>query len=427
MSLEFMQMLNEFSDSCLRCGLCAQTDCGNFSEGTPNLGEICESLLEGDETWRHFPFTCALCNRCTTKCPASLHAADMCKPARAYILPKHPELRPLYRKFRTDLKYNLFNMLQSHRAYGDMDHIQLISGEPNLGGAADHTAFFPGCSLFAYAPELTAKVSEWLREEKLAAYTLTFCCGASFYDPGFFEEFDAYKKTGCDFLRKHKIEHLIITCPHCEHLLPEFLEGTGIDLIRLPELLESHDKRAKGKLAEPNTTLTFHDACYDRDKQTYGALARKLYSGANIKEMQHSKRETMCCGGGGMVSVYARSFCEYRRLARLAEVDATGANACLSTCFSCVNSMQRSIREIPVRHYLEEIFDTSINWSEVYASVDALYADERTEGLYESFEPLFEGQLVPDEPVKEPVEGAVASNGAPKQTASNQTSPNQTN
>ena len=98
-----------------------------------------------------------------------------------------------------------------------------------------------------------------------------------------------------------------------------------------------------------------------------------------------------------MVSVYARSFCEYRRLARLAEVDETNADACLSTCFSCVNSMQRSIREIPVKHYLEAVFDTSINWPEVYASVDALYADERTEGLYESFEPLFEGQVVPKE------------------------------
>ena len=42
--------VQQFSDTCIRCGLCARTDCGNFPEGTPNLGDICESLLSGDET-----------------------------------------------------------------------------------------------------------------------------------------------------------------------------------------------------------------------------------------------------------------------------------------------------------------------------------------------------------------------------------------
>lgn len=73
---------------------------------------------------------------------------------------------PLYRKFRTDLKYNVFSALRA-RDTGDITNVTYIQGEANLGGAADRTAFFPGCALYAYAPELTAKVSQWLRDEAL--------------------------------------------------------------------------------------------------------------------------------------------------------------------------------------------------------------------------------------------------------------------
>lgn len=95
------------------CGLCAQTDCGNFSNGEPNLGELCESILNGEETWDYAPFTCALCNRCTINCPVDLVASRANKPLRALLLEKKPELRPLYRKFRTDLKYNVFSALRA--------------------------------------------------------------------------------------------------------------------------------------------------------------------------------------------------------------------------------------------------------------------------------------------------------------------------
>ena len=194
-------------------------------------------------------------------------------------------------------------------------------------------------------------------------------------------------------MAKTGIKRLVITCPHCERLLPELLEGTGIELLRLPELL-----RERGKMADMGGSFTVHDSCYDREAGVYGDAARALYPHAQAVEMTHNRADTMCCGGGGMVSVYARDYCEYRRLMRLAEVDDAGADMCLSTCFSCVNSMQRSIREIPVRHYLEPIFGVEVDWPAVYASVDALYADPRTEGFYALREPVFAGQVVPDEP-----------------------------
>ena len=290
----------EYADACIRCGICAQTDCGNYGPDTPCLGDICESLLTGDETYRHFPFTCALCNRCTVDCPVGLHAVDACRPLRGMLLPEHPEFRPLYRKFRTDLKWNLNSGLRA-RARGDLEQVDYFSGAADIGGDADRTAFFPGCSLFSYQPELTARVSQWLREEGIAAFTLYFCCGAPFYDPGFFPEFEQYRTRAQAFLAEHGIERLVVTCPHCFFELPELLEGTGIELLRLPDLLKEH-----GKTSDYTGAVSFHDSCYDRAEGSFGKVARALYPKADIVPMPHERTESLCCGGGGLVSSCSR-------------------------------------------------------------------------------------------------------------------------
>lgn len=364
-----LEDVQDFSDSCIRCGLCAQTDCGNFSNGEPNLGELCESILNGEETWDYAPFTCALCNRCTINCPVDLVASRANKPLRALLLKQKPELRPLYRKFRTDLKYNVFSALRA-RDTGDITNVTYIQGEANLGDDANHTAFFPGCALYAYAPGLTAKVSQWLRDEDIAAYTLTICCGATFYDVGFYDEYDAYRERVQAFLREKEIERLVVTCPHCAHLLPQLIEGMEIEIVRLPDLLVE-----RGMVSQSTETITFHDACYDRSAGFFGSAARSLFENATFKSMPHEKRDCLCCGGGGMVSVYAPDYCAYRRNLRLVEIDGVDADRVLSTCFSCVNSLQRGVGSTPVQHYLEQIFDCPVDWGEVYANVDALFAD----------------------------------------------------
>ena len=87
-----------------------------------------------------------------------------------------------------------------------------------------------------------------------------------------------------------------------------------------------------------------------------------------------------------MVSVYAPDYCAYRRNLRLAEIDGVDADRVLSTCFSSVNSLQRGVGSTPVQHYLEQIFDCSVDWGQVYANVDALFADPAYAELSESEE-----------------------------------------
>lgn len=379
--LDYLAALEEFSDSCIRCGLCSHTDCGNYGDGW-SLGEVCEGILNGDDQYEHFPYTCALCNRCTVDCPVDLKAIDGMKSARALILEKKPELRSNYRHFRTDLRYNLFSMVQGVNE-GDIAQFEVVEGELLGDESADSAAFFPGCSLASYSPALTEATFKWLRDNKLASRKLNICCGATFFDTGFFDEFKEYRKVFAAYVQSLGIKRLVIVCPHCGYELPQTLEGCDIELVRLPELM------AEAGVKIPGTgTYSMHDACYDRLDGAYGKAVREMFSNWTLVPLAHEGENTICCGGGGMVSAYAPAFCEYRRNQRLAEIDAVNSDVLISTCFSCVNSMQRGQSAKPVRHYLELIFDVDIDWPEVYGSVNKMYGDPQAPELLGSDESM---------------------------------------
>ncbi len=381
--LDYLDAMREFSDACIRCGLCTRTDCGNYSDGNTCLGDVVQELLEGSEEHVHFPFTCALCNRCTVDCPMELQAINAMKPARAQILKKYPGLRQNYRHFRTDLKHNLFSMIKGLEN-GDIANMPLVEGELLGNSDADATAFFPGCSLNTYASELSDAAFTWLREQDVASRKLNFCCGATFFDTGFFDEFADYKRRAAGYLQSQGIKRLVIVCPHCAYELPQLLEGAGIELVRLPDVLLEH-----GTVIPNEGMYSVHDACYDRLDCAFGTAVRELMGNWTEAPLPHAGERTICCGGGGMVSAYAPDYCEYRRNQRLAEIDSVSADVLISTCFSCVNSMQRGDSDKPVRHYLELLFDIDIDWSSVYAGVDTMYRHPQSSELLASEELLF--------------------------------------
>lgn len=395
--LDYIHALQKFAESCIGCGLCAKTDCGNYPGGEPFLGQVVQELLEGNEDHVHFPYTCALCNRCTVDCPKGLKAIDACKPARALILKKYPDLRNNYRHFRTDLKHNLFSMVKGLEL-GDISEMPLVEGERIGDSYADTTAFFPGCSLNAYAPQLSEASFEWLRNEKIASRKLNFCCGATFFDTGFFEEFAEFKARAAAYLESLGIKRLVIVCPHCGYELPQLLEDTNVELLRLPDLLVERGLGVPGV-----GTYSVHDACYDRLDGNFGSAVRKLMGHWEEHPLPHTGAHTICCGGGGMVSAYAPDYCEYRRNQRLAEMDSIDADVLISTCFSCVNSMQRGDASKPVRHYLELLFDIDIDWAKVYGGVDAMYRHPLANELLAGDDPMFsEASGKPDVPAIKP-------------------------
>ncbi|MCQ2751875.1 MAG: (Fe-S)-binding protein [Coriobacteriales bacterium] len=389
-------IVENFANECIDCGLCAKTDCGNYGTGA-SLGVVATSMLNEEQEFIHFPFTCALCNKCTVKCPKNLVASNLSRALRTMRLYNDEALISQFRHFRCDMRYNHFSLMQSFMA-GDVQKWQAYTdkSDETFDELAKSTAFFPGCSIASFNPELTDTVFSWLVEVGVASKCVKYCCGAAFLISGFVKEFEKYKMKLCEFLKKQGIKRLILGCPHCKYEFENYF-GDAIkdfELIPITKILIENNK-----LPHDVKSITVHDACYDRFQKIYADDVRKLFSLCSIHPMQDELENTICCGGGGMVSAYAPDYCTYRRQKRFNQIDAVCSNfqnssspldACVSTCFSCVNSLHRQKGSVPVTHYLEEIFGIYTDWEEIDVIVNAMYMDSKVNELLSCDNPMFD-------------------------------------
>lgn len=375
--------VQSFANTCIRCDLCAQTDCGMFQGDVSNLGEVCDAILCNNTQFDSFPFACALCNRCVAHCPVQLHASDAMKPARSILLQRYPALEDKFNKFRVENEFNFFTVMKSMHD-GDEHKITKITRKQIDDEHAKHTAFFPGCSLFAYAPELTQKTFDWLCEKKYASNLVTVCCGAPLDLGGFFQRYTEHIEGLVAWLKENEINSLILVCPDCNEHFEMPLKQAGIQKIMLPEILLQENMLIPGC-----AKTAVHDSCYDRFSGKIGSDVRKLLANNEVFELPHEYCDSLCCGGGGLVSGYAPDMCDYRRNMRLAEFDATCVDYVVSACFSCVNSLQRGMDKTKVFHYLELIFDEKIDWDKAYERVTKFFADPQYQNLCKNSKRMF--------------------------------------
>ena len=358
--------IRAFSEACIRCGLCTRCDCGNYGPDTPNLGDICDSILAGEMDWFHFAFTCSLCNRCTVRCPRQLKAAEASRWIRAYLIPQYSDLADKYRTTRGDMKYNLFTALDMQRT-GKVGEFEIVQGQADLSDEANATAFFPGCTIGTYAPRLADAMAQWLRSQDIAARTLRLCCGSTVADNGLQADFEQYAAKVRTVLANLGIKRVVACCTHCLARLPE-LVGPDVEVVNFTTLLPSRNMDC-----HLDGSIVFHDACYDRFGNETGKTARSLFPDADIVELEHNLKNSCCCGGSGGVAAYAPAFATTRRDTRVAEISAASADRVLTCCDSCAETFQE--QGIDAHHFLEYVFDEITNWDDVEAELDQLLSD----------------------------------------------------
>ena len=85
-----------------------------------------------------------------------------------------------------------------------------------------------------------------------------------------------------------------------------------------------------------NADVTYHDPCrLGRHMGVYDAPRKALTAnGATIKEMEHSKENSMCCGVSSFMNCNEQT--KALRIARMDEAQATGAKTLITTCSKCL-------------------------------------------------------------------------------------------
>ncbi len=138
-------------------------------------------------------------------------------------------------------------------------------------------------------------------------------------------------------------KRVVTLCPTCAQMLSNDLDGTGIEVVPMVEVVAQADIPVKVE-----GIVTYHDPCDLGRKSSRGALGfeapRKAIAatGATIREMPRNREESKCCGGGGGLRATYPSLSVAMAKQRMEEIRDMDADWCLTDCPSCVHNLSNA-------------------------------------------------------------------------------------
>ena len=337
--------------SCYQCGMC-DTVCpwnrvAKFSmrklvrEATFGLTEI-----ESEDIWR-----CTTCGKCPQICPRDV---------------KQIESGVALRRIATE--YDVFagaaspipGVAASLRAEGNP------FGEPRAK-RADWAAglgvkrftegmeilYSPGCYL-AYDPRGRKIVTATVAILQAAGVDFGIlgsdesCCGESIRKTGDEQLFRSLARQNIGQLIANGVKKILVSSPHCYHSFkneyPEFM--VHFEVVHITQYVHQLIREGRLRLTKPlPKTVTYHDPCYlGRHNGVFeeprAALA--AVAGLKLNEMAESKKNSLCCGGGGgriwMETPKGERFADLR----LEQAVGVGAQVLVTSCPYCITNFEDS-------------------------------------------------------------------------------------
>lgn len=348
--------LTSTEDACIECGLCTDS-CDVIGERRLTIGQVASRLLAGETSGEVVDAVvrCSMCGFCCSECPVDIDVRATMQAARAH-LDSAGVLAGVYDWML------IGDDLGSHTIYKDAFGITWDDITP----PSFDVAFFPGCSLSTYGPELVRSVHGWLTERGDTVGIIDGCCGASLRHAGMAERVELHHQRVRDALAAGGVRRIVVACPECLHELRQFLDG--VEVVPLSRLFREAGVRVGG-----TETLTVFDSCVDRWEPVTGPDVREILSGYPMKEMRRSDHDSVCCGSGGLVCAVDPDLAATTTATRIAEADATSADYLVTACMSCAHRFSAVTGQARVLHYLELVFDQRVDWGEVERRFAELY------------------------------------------------------
>ncbi len=324
-------------------------------------GEVARAVLGGqvDEPLKAALLRCALCGLCSQSCLVNLNPAEMVAAARETLMQRGQVAPEEYDIMLVDRDWHYFTIYRD--TYG-IDYADLAAERYD-------TLFFPGCTLSSYSPPLTRAAYGWLAGQGMRLGFSDLCCGKPLVSIGLRERKDRLLGHLLRQMRAAGARRLVTACPNCYYQMAGQLGE--MEVVSLYALM-----REAGVTAGAGRRLTVHDSCPDRYTGAVGRDVRSLLAGGSLVEMEHHGAETICCGSGGIVSMIDPELCEERAHQRMEECDRSGAEACVTACMACSHRLAKAAQAGKVIHALELIFAQTVDYAQVQANVQAMWAGE---------------------------------------------------
>lgn len=353
-------------DACLRCGRCEDV-CPSTAAGmdySPTklikaLRDTMQSTLvipltengkpEIDIFGEDYTWSCTTCGACLVKCPAFVNPVD-----QIIELRRHQVL--MTGQMPKTVGETLRNMERQGNPWGLppqergkwVGDLELPYPDPEK--KVDVLLFF-GCAMAfdERNKKIARNIVTLLTDLGVDFASLGMeeaCCGETARRMGHEYIFQVMAEQNIEIFNEFQFDRLVTPCPHCYNTFkneyPEF--GTDFEVMHLSELL--NEKSSNTSVQQKNgSKATFHDPCYlGRYNHQFEAPRAILENTSlNLTEMQNSRMDSFCCGGGGG-HMWLETDSDTRiNNHRLDQALKTGADTVVTACPYCLTMFEDAI------------------------------------------------------------------------------------
>ena len=281
-----------------------------------------------------------------------------------------------------DQEWDIFTAYRAIHGIGYPDLTMHIENDYHDAEDDFDVAFFPGCSLAAYGPELTREIFDTFEELDVRATMIDHCCGSSLKSAGFFDRAQALCDLNAREIQQSGAKQLVCVCPGCANDVGKALRRNGIDVevVSLAKFLKDHDFEPRQEL--PEEPLWISKSCQDRDGTYLEEVCDVLGVDRATPSIFHG-----CCGAGGAVSAF-----DSNRQAQKVDEKlsfAPDGSAVVTICPTCTYTyafrLGNAPRNIVNKNYVELLFESQFDWETVFYQLNSMWTGEYGQWLAEVF------------------------------------------
>ena len=377
-----------FLGSCTQCGKCTPS-CNSLIMADMTLGEIARALLAAErssdskddlanniaEDPRLIQAVrgCFFCTTCKNTCFAHNDVCDLVNHARVDFQNLGLIPRDAWTSVEVDREWDIFTAYRAIYGiyYGDL--VRHVANDEHPAEDNCEVAFFPGCSLAAYGPELTREIFSAIEEYGGKTTMIDHCCGSPLKSAGFYDRAIALCDKISGEIEFCGAKRLICVCPGCANAMREALAKNKLDVevVSLSKFL--HDSGHKPKVELDENSLCISKACQDRDGSYVEETCEALGVDLSTPTVFHG-----CCGAGGAVNAFEpeRQASQADSKLAFAKDGSTVVTMCPTCTYTYAYRNMFNPRDIRNKHYSELLFESQFDWDLVFAQLQGMYTGE---------------------------------------------------
>jgi len=359
-----MGAIQETLAACIQCGTCSATCPTAFAmDYTPRaLWRLVELGLRNEVLNSSTFWMCTACYNCTVRCPRRIPITETMRELREVFIQEdvaalHPNLTAMLQAVGQNR--NIANEPNENRlVWSD----NLPARPPQLEPHPAEVLYFIGCvgALFPQAYGIPQSFVQILGHSGVD-YTVLggeeWCCGYPVYGAGQKARLKELAEHNCARLEAIGARTLVTTCPSCyytwHHLYPEVLgKPAPAEVLHATQFLARLIEEGRLKLGSVEEVVTYHDPCdLGRKSGIYDAPRQILANipGLTFREMVEHGPDSLCCGGGGDIAMYAADVVAEVAQRRVRQAQAVEAKYIVSACQQCKRTLYEGARQARLR------------------------------------------------------------------------------